>query len=79
MSVQNEPEFPAPWDACAYDPESEGDFIANRLGPTLSESHPNTKILIFDHNKDHMVQWARRLLDPSHPASKYVDGTAYHW
>jgi len=79
VTIQNEPEFPAPWDACAYDPFSEGEFIANHLGPVLSESHPDTKILIFDHNKDHIVQWAKMLLDKNHPASKYIDGTAYHW
>lgn len=79
ITPQNEPEFPAPWDACAYDPASEGDFIANHLGPTLAKSHPNTKILMFDHNKDHVVQWAQMLLDSDHPASKYIDGSAIHW
>ncbi|EJK53642.1 hypothetical protein THAOC_26876 [Thalassiosira oceanica] len=79
VTIQNEPEFPAPWDACAYDPASEGEFIANHLGPQLRESHPNVKILIFDHNKDHINTWARHLLDEKHPASKYIDGTAVHW
>lgn len=79
VSVQNEPEFPAPWEGCLYDPASEGDFIANHLGPTLAESHPNIKILMFDHNKDHMVKWAQLLLSSDHPASKYIAGTAYHW
>ncbi|KAL3798024.1 hypothetical protein ACHAW5_002627 [Stephanodiscus triporus] len=79
VTVQNEPEFPAPWEACSYDAPTQGEFIANHLGPTLAESHPNTKILIFDHNKDHMVEWAEFLLNPDHPASKYISGTAYHW
>ena len=79
VTIQNEPEFPAPWDACAYDPFSEGEFIANHLGPALSKSHPDTKILMFDHNKDHVVKWAQLLLDPNHAASKYIDGTAFHW
>lgn len=79
VTVQNEPEFPAPWEACSYDAPTQGEFIANHLGPILSESHPNTKILIFDHNKDHMVKWAQFLLNPDHPASKYISGTAYHW
>ena len=25
------------------------------------------------------MEWARLLLDPDHPAAKYIDGTAYHW
>ena len=49
------------------------------MGPQIAESHPNTKILIFDHNKDHVVDWARVLLDSKHPASKYIAGTAFHW
>jgi len=79
VTVQNEPEFPAPWDACAYDVSHEGDFIANHLGPQLEKSHPDVKLLFFDHNKDHMVKWANELLAKDHPASKYIDGTAVHW
>lgn len=79
VTVQNEPEFPAPWDACAYKPTAEGEFVAYHLGPTLRDSHPNLKLLFFDHNKDHVVTWASKLLDPSHPAREYIDGTAYHW
>eukprot|EP00979_Chaetoceros_neogracilis_P000737 scaffold164_cov266-Chaetoceros_neogracile.AAC.24 len=65
VTVQNEPEFPAPWEACAYTPSIEADFIANHLGPTLEKDHPDVKLLIFDHNKDHAVKWGGmdRLLD----------------
>lgn len=79
VTVQNEPEFAAPWDACAFDILHEGDFIANHLGPQLKESHPDLKLLIFDHNKDHIVNWTTHLLDNSHPAREYIDGTAFHW
>ena len=79
VTIQNEPEFPAPWDACAFDMKSEGKFIVNHLGPTLEKDHPKTKIFIFDHNKDHMVKWGQYLLGSNHSASKYIDGTAYHW
>lgn len=79
VTVQNEPEFPAPWDACAFDVSHEGDFIANHLGPQLEKSHPDIKLLFFDHNKDHMVKWAKKLLAKDHPASKYIAGTAVHW
>jgi glucosylceramidase len=79
VTVQNEPEFAAPWDACAYDILSEGDFIANHLGPQLKSSHPNVKLFIFDHNKDHIVNWTTHLLANDHPAREYIDGTAFHW
>lgn len=79
VTVQNEPEFPAPWEACAYNPSNQADFIANHLGPTLERDHPDVKLLIFDHNKDHAVKWGELILNKDNPASKFVDGTAIHW
>jgi glucosylceramidase len=40
------------------------------------------KILAFDHNKDHLLSWARTMLFPSADTSKlseFVDGMAFHW
>ena len=51
ITVQNEPEFPAPWEACSYTPESEADFIGYHLGPQLKRDHPDVQIFMFDHNK----------------------------
>lgn len=79
VTVQNEPQFPAPWEACAYDPDNEAAFIANHLGPVLRKDHPDVKLLIFDHNKDHAITWVSSILNASNPASEYVDGTAIHW
>ena len=79
ITVQNEPEFAAPWEACAYTPETQRDFVANHLGPQLAKDHPDVKLLIFDHNKDHVNVWAEALLNASSPAANYVDGTSYHW
>jgi hypothetical protein len=79
VTVQNEPEFPAPWEACAFSSTAEGDFIANHLGPQLALDHPDVHIFMFDHNKDHAIAWAHKLLNKAHPASKYIRGTAIHW
>ena len=79
VTVQNEPEFPAPWEACAYNPEIEAEFIANHLGPVLRRDHPEVKLLIFDHNKDHAVTWGSSILNETNPAAKFVDGSAIHW
>lgn len=51
VTVQNEPEFPAPWEACSYTPKTQADFIAYHLGPQLGKDHPDVKIFMFDHNK----------------------------
>jgi glucosylceramidase len=79
VTVQNEPEFPAPWEACAYNPQIEGEFIANHLGPILRQDHPDVKLLIFDHNKDHAITWGESILNETNPAANYVNGTAIHW
>lgn len=65
--------------ACSYSPETQSEFVAHHLGPRLSEDHPEVKIFMFDHNKDHAVTWISYLLNETNPASKYVSGTAYHW
>ena len=51
VTPQNEPEFPAPWEACAYTPDFEKDFVTGFLGPTLRQDHPDALILAYDHNK----------------------------
>jgi glucosylceramidase len=78
ITVQNEPEFPAPWEACAYTPQYEADFVSKHLGPTLRKDHPGLKIIGFDHNKDHVVTWAKVLYGDSE-AAKYFDGIGVHW
>ena len=79
VTVQNEPEFPAPWEACAYTPKTMAEFVAYHLGPQLAADHPDVNILMFDHNKDHMINFAKILLNNTNPSAKYVQGTAYHW
>lgn len=78
LTVQNEPENAGGWESCVYNAEQERDFVKNYLGPRIQSDHPDVKIMIFDHNKDHVVTWARTILsDPE--AAKYVWGTAFHW
>jgi len=48
------------------------------LGPQLKSSHPDVKIMMYDHNKDHIVNWAKVIYSDSQ-ASQYVSGTAFHW
>lgn len=76
ITPQNEPEFPAPWEACAYTASYENDFIQNYLGPVLREEHPELLILGFDHNKDHLESWAKTLFAPQN--RMYIDGMAFH-
>jgi len=78
LTPQNEPENDGKWESCVFSVEDELDFIAGELGPVLRDDHPEVKIYLFDHNKDHVLQWAEAL--QSHPrALQYTSGIAFHW
>ncbi len=79
VSVQNEPEAKQTWDSCLYTAEEERDFIKNYLGPSFERHNLlDKKIIIWDHNRDIMVERSRTVLsDPD--AAKYVWGTGFHW
>lgn len=78
LTPQNEPEFAAPWEACGYNASYQAEFVANHLGPVIKRDHPEVKIMIFDHNRASVRQWAETIF--LHPeAKKYVDGIAFHW
>jgi glucosylceramidase len=78
ITVQNEPENDAVWEACRWRPAEEAHFLGEHLGPVIKKLFPEVLIFAFDHNKDHLVHWARAIY--SHPtAAKYADGIAFHW
>ncbi|CAM9330142.1 unnamed protein product [Chrysoparadoxa australica] len=78
LTVQNEPENPGPWEACVMNATFTADFVGKYLGPQIRADHPEVKIMVFDHNRDHLLGWAETVYgDPI--ASEYVDGMAFHW
>ena len=81
ITVQNEPEAQTGnlvYEGMHFTPQTEKDFLTSHLGPLMQARHPLVKVLIYDHNKDHIVDWATAILgDPA--ASAYVWGTAFHW
>ena len=79
VTIQNEPgACPLDYEGLHFTPETERDFLKGFLGPRLSSDHPQLKILIYDHNKDHIVKWAQTILSDK-MASQYVWGIAIHW
>lgn len=78
LTVQNEPAFGAPWEACTYSAEQERDFLKNHLGPVMRRDHPEAKIMVLDHNRDMAVDWTRTIFGDTE-AKKYADGLALHW
>ncbi len=79
LTVQNEPAAKQVWDSCLYTAAQERDFVKNHLGPTLHKhGYKDIKLLIWDHNRDIIVERAKTVLeDPE--AAKYVWGTGVHW
>jgi glucosylceramidase len=79
VSVQNEPAATQSWDSCIYSAEEERDFVRDFLGPELAKAGlGHIKIVIWDHNRDHLLQRASTVYsDPK--AAKYVWGAGFHW
>lgn len=67
------------WESMHFTPDSQNAFIKNNLGPALQASnHDDIKLLIYDQNRDHIMEWADAILADTE-TSKYVYGTAVHW
>ena len=81
ITIQNEPEAQTGnlvYEGMHFTPSTEKAFLINHLGPVMQADHPDVNVLIYDHNKDHIVEWAQTILgDPK--SAKYVWGTAFHW
>jgi glucosylceramidase len=79
ITVQNEPMAIQTWESCVFTAEAERDFLKNYLGPTMKkEGLGDKKIIVWDHNRDLMVQRANTIFeDPE--ASKYAWGIGFHW
>lgn len=78
ITVQNEPAAVQIWDSCIYTAEEERDFVKHHLGPTLKASHPDIHIIVWDHNRDIIVERGDTVLQDE-DARAYVWGTGLHW
>lgn len=78
MTIQNEPEFVPPWEGCCYRPIDMLAHLRDYLSPVMKKYHPEVKIMIYDHNKDHIADWVQAIFtDPT--VRDLADGTAFHW
>jgi glucosylceramidase len=79
ITVQNEPENNSGlWEMMIYTPSSMKKFIKENLVPQFQKDRINTKIIIFDHNRDNVKPWVDTLLGDTDLA-KDIWGTAVHW
>ncbi len=79
ITLQNEPMATQTWESCIYTAEEERDFLKNHLGPVMEkEGLGDKKIVVWDHNRDLIVNRANTILeDPD--AAKYAWGVGFHW
>jgi glucosylceramidase len=78
VSVQNEPAAKQVWDSCIYSAEEERDFVKWFLGPTLRKTFPDIKLLVWDHNRDIIIDRLKPIYEDKE-ASQYVWGAGFHW
>ena len=78
LTVQNEPMATQTWESCKYTAIETAEFVKEYLYPALKAAKLDTKIFIWDHNKEHIVDWA----DDIHKvdgAAERIEGLAFHW
>jgi glucosylceramidase len=78
LSVQNEPSNRPAWEACAYNPTEEADFVAAFLGPTMQQAHPEVAIFVHDDSKHNLVTYAQTALGRA-ASARFIKGIAFHW
>lgn len=76
VTVQNEPLHPGNNPSLLMRAEDQAEFIKNHLGPAFKKAGLSTKIIIYDHNTDHMEYPISVLNDQE--ARAFIDGSAFH-
>ncbi len=67
------------WESMDFSPESQNEFVKHHLGPQLKQSlHADTKLLIFDQNRDGLEHWADVFFADAE-TTPFVFGAAIHW
>ena len=74
ITVQNEPNAIQTWESCLFTAEEEVDFLTNHLVPCFKENNIQTKILVYDHNKEKLYSRAKEIFSKCDDAA----GIAFH-
>src|SRR5436190_927107 len=79
ITIQNEPMATQTWESCVYQAEDERDFLRDHLGPAMTQQGlRDVNIIVWDHNRDLMVQRALAIFGDS-AAARYAWGIGFHW
>ncbi|MFA8449712.1 MAG: discoidin domain-containing protein [Bacteroidales bacterium] len=85
VSVQNEIQNNPPWEGCTYSINQAIDFVGNHLGPVFKSKGIESRILIWDWDKQNDIAHGdgiekfcfNVLKDPK--AAQYIYGVGFHW
>ena len=77
MTAQNEPNAKQIWESCLYSVDEEADYVLNYLIPEIKKNNLNSKVLIWDHNKDRVYLRAKEIF--SRDEGNKIAGIAYHY
>lgn len=78
MTIQNEPNASQWWESCIFSAEDEAIFLKQYLFPTFNKNNLKTKFLVWDHNKDNILNRNLNTLI-KYGALDYANGIAFHW
>lgn len=79
VTVENEPlGNGGQWESMIYSPLEMGVFVKDHLGPRFEKDGIEAKILVYDQNRDDVIEWAEEILGDNE-AARYIWGTAVHW
>lgn len=78
MTIQNEPKAAQFWESCQYTSKEEQELIKNNIAPAFKKNDINTKLLIWDHNKERVVYRAKEIFDDPE-VKDMVAGIGYHY
>ena len=76
LSIQNEPAATQTWDSCLYSPMEEYE-LAKIIYQKLKEEQLDTKILVWDHNRDIFMERVQPIFDID--KENIIYGSAIHW
>jgi glucosylceramidase len=76
VSIQNEPENPAAFEATTFTDAQMTDFVGTYLGPTFAADGTQARIRVYEHNQDHWWYPANVLNNAT--VAQYAAGANFH-
>ena len=77
LTVQNEPNAKQLWESCQFNGAEEAEMALDYIIPNLKTNNINTKVLIWDHNKERLYFRAKEIYEKDN--YNLISGIGYHY